>query len=74
MRKIQEESLLQIEKEKRKMKYLPISSEELNNFSNEVKKNEKILKSELKKRKNKWKNYGKKEKIYYLSIILNLWI
>ena len=32
MRKMKEESLLKIEKEKRKMKYLPISSEELNNF------------------------------------------
>ena len=25
-------------------------------------------------KKNKWKNYGKKEKIYSLNIILNLWI
>ena len=62
MRKIQEESLLQIEKEKRKMKYLPISSEELNNFSNEVKKNEKILKSELKKKKKQMEELWKERK------------
>ena len=38
MRKLKEESLLKIEKEKRKFKYLPISSEELDIFSKEVKK------------------------------------
>ena len=51
IRKLKEESLFQIEKEKRKFKYLPISSEELDNFSKEVKKNEKILQSELSKKK-----------------------
>ena len=62
MRKMKEESLLQIEKEKRKMKYLPISSEELNNFSNEVKKNEKILQSELKKKKKQMEELWKERK------------
>ena len=62
MRKMEEESLLQIEKEKRKMKYLPISSEELNNFSNEVKKNEKILQSELKKKKKQMEELWKERK------------
>ena len=62
MRKMKEESLLKIEKEKRKMKYLPISSEELNNFSNEVKKNEKILQSELKKKKKQMEELWKERK------------
>ena len=59
---MKEESLLKIEKEKRKMKYLPISSEELNNFSNEVKKNEKILQSELKKKKKQMEELWKERK------------
>ena len=62
MRKLKEESLLKIEKEKRKFKYLPISSEELNNFSNEVKKNEKILKSELSKKKKQMEELWKERK------------
>ncbi len=62
MRKMKEESLLKMEKEKRKMKYLPISSEELNNFSNEVKKNEKILQSELKKKKKQMEELWKERK------------
>ncbi len=62
MRKLKEESLLKIEKEKRKFKYLPISSEELNNFSNEVKKNEKILKDELSKKKKQMEELWKERK------------
>ena len=62
MRKIKEESLIQIEKEKRKFKYLPISSEELNNFSKEVQKNEKILKSELSKKKKQMEDLWKERK------------
>ena len=62
MRKMKEESLLKIEKEKRKMKYLPISTEELNNFSNEVKKNEKILQSKLKKKKKQMEELWKERK------------
>ena len=38
--------LLKMEKEKRKQKYLPISSEELNEFSKEVTKNKKLLETE----------------------------
>ena len=62
LRKLKEESLLQIEKEKRKQKFLPISSEELNNFSNEVKKNEKILKTELAKKKKQMEDLWKERK------------
>ena len=62
MRKMKEESLLQIEKEKRKFKYLPISSEELNNFSKEVQKNEKILKLELYKKKKQMEDLWKERK------------
>ena len=62
MRKMKEESLFQIEKEKRKFKYLPISSEELNNFSKEVQKNEKILKSELSKKKKQMEDLWKERK------------
>ena len=62
MRKMKEESLLQIEKEKRKFKYLPISSEELNNFSKEVQKNEKILKLELSKKKKQMEDLWKERK------------
>ena len=62
MRKMKEESLFQLEKEKRKFKYLPISSEELNNFSKEVQKNEKILKSELSKKKKQMEDLWKERK------------
>ena len=62
LRKLKEESLLQIEKEKRKQKFLPISSEELNNFSNEVRKNEKILKTELAKKKKQMEDLWKERK------------
>ena len=62
MRKMKEESLFQIEKEKRKFKYLPISSEELNNFSKEVQKNEKLLKSELSKKKKQMEDLWKERK------------
>ena len=47
MRKMEEESLIKLEIEKRKLKYIPISLEEINKFSKEVQKNEKIFKSEL---------------------------
>ena len=43
----EEEALLQIEIKKRKMKLQPISSQELNKFSKEVQRNEKIFKEEL---------------------------
>ena len=46
IRKMKEESFFQIEKEKRKFRYLPKFSEELD-FTNQVKKNEKILQSKL---------------------------
>ena len=59
---MKEESLIQIEKEKRKFKYLPISSEELSNFSKEVQKNEKILKSELSKKKKQMEDLWKERK------------
>ena len=62
LRKLKEESLLQIEKEKRKQKFLPISSEELNNFSNEVRKNEKILQTELAKKKKQMEELWKERK------------
>ena len=50
-RKMQEEYLLSLEKQKRKLKFSPISSAELNKFSDEVKKNEKQLKAELELKK-----------------------
>ena len=62
MRKMKEESLFQMEKEKRKLKYIPISREELNNFSNEVKKNEKIFKSELEKKTKQMEELWKERK------------
>ena len=72
-RKQNEEFLLKMEKEKRKQKYLPISSEELNNFSREVTKNRKILETELDLKKSKWRKYGKSAKICFQNIIPNLW-
>ena len=48
---MEEEYLLSLEKQKRKLKFSPISSEELNKFSDEVKKNEKQLKAELELKK-----------------------
>ena len=62
LRKLKEESLLQMEIEKRKQKFVPISSEELNNFSNEVRKNEKILKTELAKKKKQMEELWKERK------------
>jgi hypothetical protein len=62
IRKMKEESLYRIENEKRKVRYQPISSEELNNFSNEVKKNEKILKIELDKKKKQMEELWKERK------------
>jgi hypothetical protein len=62
IRKMKEESLYRIEKEKRKIRFQPISSEELNNFSNEVKKNEKILKIELDKKKKQMEELWKERK------------
>jgi hypothetical protein len=62
IRKQKEESLYHIENQKRKLKYIPISSEELNTFSNEVKKNEKLLKSELAKKKKQMEELWKERK------------
>ena len=47
IRLMKEEALIQQEKKKRKMRLQPISSEELNKFSREVKRNERIFKEEL---------------------------
>lgn len=49
--KKKEESLIALEIKKRKMIYCPISSEELNNFSNEVRNNQLKLKNDLKLKK-----------------------
>ena len=62
IRKQKEELLLQIEKEKRKQKYLPISSEELNQFSKEVSKNKKILSTELGAKKKQMEEIWKERK------------
>jgi len=62
IRKQKEESLYHIENQKRKLKYIPISSEELNTFSNEVKKNEKLLKTELAKKKKQMEDLWKERK------------
>ena len=62
IRKEKEEMLLKIEKEKRKLKYLPISSEELNNFSKEVTKNKKLLETELDLKKQKMEEIWKERK------------
>ena len=62
LRKEKEEQLLKIEKEKRKQKYLPISSEELNQFSKEVSKNRKILSTELTQKKKQMKEIWKERK------------
>ena len=62
IRKQKEEMLLKLEKEKRKQKYLPISSEELNNFSKEVSKNKKILETELDLKKKKMEEIWKERK------------
>ena len=62
MRKQKEESLYHIENQKRKLKYIPISSEELNSFSNEVRKNEQLLKSELAKKKKQMEELWKERK------------
>lgn len=61
-RKLKQEALYKIEIEKRKLRFKPISSEELNNFSNEVKKNEKILKTELDKKKKQMEELWKERK------------
>ena len=61
-RKQNEEFLLKMEKEKRKQKYLPISSEELNNFSREVTKNRKILETELDLKKKQMEEVWKERK------------
>ena len=62
MRKMEEESLFKLEKEKRKLKYLPISLEEINKFSKEVQKNEKIFKSELIKKTKQMEELWKERK------------
>ena len=61
-RKQNEEFLLKMEKEKRKQKYLPISSEELNNFSKEVIKNKKLLETELGLKKKQMEDLWKERK------------
>ena len=61
-RKMRQEALYKLEIEKRKLRYKPISSEELNNFSNEVRKNEKILKTELDKKKKQMEELWKERK------------
>ena len=61
-RKQNEEFLLKMEKERRKQKYLPISSEELNNFSREVTKNRKILETELDLKKKQMEEIWKERK------------
>ena len=61
-RKQNEELLLKMEKEKRKQIYLPISSEELNNFSKEVTKNKKILEIELDLKKKQMEEIWKERK------------
>jgi hypothetical protein len=50
-RRNKEESLIALENKKRKMMFCPISSEELNNFSNEVRNNQMKLKNDLKLKK-----------------------
>ena len=50
-RLIEEEALLQKEIKKRKMKLQPISSQELNKFSREVQRNEKLFMEELDEKK-----------------------
>jgi hypothetical protein len=62
MRKMEEESLFKLEKEKRKLKYLPISLEEINEFSKEVQRNEKIFKSELIKKTKQMEELWKERK------------
>ena len=62
IRKQNEEFLLKMEKEKRKQKYLPISSEELNNFSKEVIKNKKLLDTELSLKKKQMEDLWKERK------------
>jgi hypothetical protein len=62
IRKQKEESLYHIENQKRKLKFIPISSEELNTFSNEVRKNEKLLELELAKKKKQMEELWKERK------------
>ena len=62
LRKQKEEMLLKMEKEKRKQKYLPISSEELNEFSKEVTKNKKLLETELGLKKKQMEEIWKERK------------
>ena len=59
---MKQEALYKLEIEKRKLRYKPISSEELINFSNEVRKNEKILKTELDKKKKQMEELWKERK------------
>ena len=46
-----EEALIELENNKRKIKYSPISSEELNKFSNDIRKKQLQVKNELKQKK-----------------------
>jgi len=62
IKKQKEELFLKIEKEKRKQKYLPISSEELKKFSKEVMKNEKNLEIEIEHKKQQMEQIWKERK------------
>ena len=57
-----EQDLLDFEKQRRKEYFSPISAEELNNFSNEVKKNEAKLKLDLEKKKLQMEELWKERK------------
>lgn len=61
-RQTEEEFLISLENEKRKKKLSPISNDELNKFSEEVKYNQKILKAELELKKLRLNTLWKKRK------------
>ena len=58
-----EESLIELEKNKRKIKYSPISSEEINLFSNDIKNKQLLVKNDLKIKKLQLKELWKERKI-----------
>ena len=57
-----EEALIELENNKRKIKYSPISSEELNKFSNDIRKKQLKVKNELKQKKLQLKEIWKERK------------
>ena len=61
-RKLEEDFYVSLENEKRKLKYSPISSEELNKFSNEVMHKRKILIADLEIKKNQLNSLWKERK------------